>query len=100
MADKLQSLGVLKDLIQKREALLRKKEFYNDKVIKERFLIMENKEKNRLANKRLVSYRKMLANINKELLELRRKINANKTGTFKIQNGEQHYGFIEKSADE
>ncbi|MGN8361819.1 hypothetical protein ACR9J3_04940 [Helicobacter pylori] len=100
MADKLQSLGVLKDLIQKREALLRKKEFYNDKVIKERFLIMENKEKNRLANKRLVSYRKSLANINKELLELRRKINANKTRTFKIQNGEQHYGFIEKGVDE
>ncbi|MCQ2837531.1 hypothetical protein JT224_06445 [Helicobacter pylori] len=100
MADKLQSLGVLKDLIQKREALLRKKEFYNDKVIKERFLIMENKEKNRLANKRLVSYRKMLANINKELLELRREINANKTCTFKIQDGEQYYGFIEKGADE
>ncbi|GAA7248278.1 hypothetical protein HpBGD82_09720 [Helicobacter pylori] len=100
MADKLQSLGVLKDLIQKRETLSRKKEFYNDKVIKERFLIMENKEKNRLANKRLVSYRKLLANINKELLELKREINARKMHTFKIQNGEQHYGFIEKGVDE
>ncbi|ADU85470.1 hypothetical protein KVK77_05410 [Helicobacter pylori] len=99
MVDKLQSLGFLKDLIQKREVLLRKKEFYNDKVIKERFLIMENKEKNRLANKRLVSYRKSLANINKELLELRREINAKKTRTFKIQDGEQYHGFIEKGAD-
>lgn len=45
MADELQNLGFLKSLIQKREVLLRKKEFYNDKVIKERFLIMENKEK-------------------------------------------------------
>ncbi|GAA9994307.1 hypothetical protein VN1048_07070 [Helicobacter pylori] len=96
MADELQNLGFLKSLIQKREVLLRKKEFYNDKVIKERFLIMENKEKNRLANKRLVSYRKSLANINKELLELKREINARKMHTFKIQNGEQHYGFIEK----
>lgn len=38
MADELQNLGFLKSLIQKREVLLRKKEFYNDKVIKERFL--------------------------------------------------------------
>ncbi len=100
MADELQNLGFLKSLIQKREVLLRKKEFYNDKVIKERFLIMENKEKNRLANKRLVSYRKSLANINKELLELKREINAKKMHTFKIQNSEQHYGFIEKGVDE
>ncbi|WQU78032.1 hypothetical protein KVF02_06475 [Helicobacter pylori] len=100
MVDELQNLGLLKSLIQKREVLLRKKEFYNDKVIKERFLIMENKEKNRLANKRLVSYRKSLANINKELLELKREINARKMHTFKIQNGEQHYGFIEKDVDE
>ncbi|WQX39049.1 hypothetical protein KVM16_07230 [Helicobacter pylori] len=100
MADELQNLGLLKSLIQKREVLLRKKEFYNDKVIKERFLIMENKEKNRLANKRLVSYRKSLANINKELLELKREINARKMHTFKIQNGEQHYSFIEKGVDE
>lgn len=100
MADELQNLGLLKSLIQKRESLLRKKEFYNDKVIKERFLIMENKEKNRLANKRLVSYRKSLANINKELLELKREINAKKMHTFKIQNCEQHYGFIEKGVDE
>ncbi|WP_120861118.1 hypothetical protein [Helicobacter pylori] len=100
MADELQNLGFLKSLIQKREFLLKKKEFYNDKVIKERFLIMENKEKNRLANKRLVSYRKSLANINKELLELKREINAKKMHTFKIQNGKQYYGFIEKGVDE
>ncbi|GAA8287721.1 hypothetical protein KVK10_04905 [Helicobacter pylori] len=100
MVNELQNLGLLKSLIQKREVLLRKKEFYNDKVIKERFLIMENKEKNRLANKRLASYRKSLANINKELLELKREINAKKIHTFKIKNGEQHYGFIEKGVDE
>ncbi|GAA6856134.1 hypothetical protein HpHNI37_15320 [Helicobacter pylori] len=48
MADELQNLGFLKSLIQKREVLLRKKKFYNDKVIKERFLIMENKEKKQI----------------------------------------------------
>ncbi|RKU98808.1 hypothetical protein DDP57_07705 [Helicobacter pylori] len=99
MENELQNLGLLKSLMQKREVLLRKKEFYNDKVIKERFLIMENKEKNRLANKRLVSYKKLLVNINKELLELKREINAKKMHTFKIQDGEQHYGFIEKGVD-